>query len=125
MADFCRFPMEKVIETTTPINNKPSIQSENCTSTYGTPPPHHAWLKDQKSQNSGDRGTHKLTPDPLKVPEAFKYQERYKSPTDFMMSPVSKGLLARSRKTGAHLPLAENPPKIQNPCFQDAGYPQI
>ncbi|XP_042498999.1 uncharacterized protein LOC122077202 [Macadamia integrifolia] len=119
MADF---GMEKVIQT--PLNNKLSIQSENCTSADGTPPPHPASLRDQRSQNSGN-GTHKVTPDPLKVPEAFKHQERYKSPTDFMMSPVSKGLLARSRKTGSHLPPAENPPKLQNPRFQDSGHPQV
>ncbi|XP_043707223.1 uncharacterized protein LOC122656673 [Telopea speciosissima] len=112
--------MEKVIET--PLINKPSIQSENCTSAYRLPPPHHAWSRDKKSQNSGKR---KLTPDPLKVPEAFKYQERYKSPTDFMMSPVSKGVLARRRKTGEHLPPAKNPPKLLGPCFLDAGHPQI
>ncbi|KAJ4975040.1 hypothetical protein NE237_008214 [Protea cynaroides] len=114
-------PMEKVLETSL---NKPPIQSENCTSIDRTPAPHHVWLRNQRTQNSGNE-THKLTPDRLQVPEAFKYQERYKSPTDFMMSPVSKGLLARSRKTGAHLPLVINPPKLHDPCFQDAGHPQI
>lgn len=49
------------------------------------------------------------TPDRLKVPKAFKYPERYRSPTDLMMSPVSRGLLARSRKSHVVLP----PHKIQ------------
>ncbi|KAA0061342.1 uncharacterized protein E5676_scaffold692G00200 [Cucumis melo var. makuwa] len=38
------------------------------------------------------------TPNRLKLPIAFKYPERYKSPTDLMISPISKGLLARTRK---------------------------
>ncbi|KAG6607098.1 hypothetical protein SDJN02_00407 [Cucurbita argyrosperma subsp. argyrosperma] len=38
------------------------------------------------------------TPNRLKVPKAFKYHERYTSPTDLMMSPITKGLLARTRK---------------------------
>ncbi|KAI3784907.1 hypothetical protein L1987_44015 [Smallanthus sonchifolius] len=36
-------------------------------------------------------------PTPLIVPKAFKYPEMYMSPTDSIMSPVSKGLLARTR----------------------------
>ncbi|CAI9109842.1 OLC1v1009753C1 [Oldenlandia corymbosa var. corymbosa] len=47
-----------------------------------------------------------VTPDRLKVPKAFKYPERYTSPTDLMMSPISRGLLARSRKTTAPVPLS-------------------
>lgn len=38
------------------------------------------------------------TPNRLKLPIAFKYPERYTSPTDLMISPISKGLLARTRK---------------------------
>ncbi|XP_047319494.1 uncharacterized protein LOC124922900 [Impatiens glandulifera] len=41
-----------------------------------------------------------VTPDRLKVPKPLKYPERYKSPTDQMMSPISKGILARTRKGG-------------------------
>ncbi|OVA00810.1 hypothetical protein BVC80_9083g118 [Macleaya cordata] len=64
------------------------------------------------------------TPNPLKVPQSFKYPERYMSPTDLMMSPVSKGLLARSKKPGVLIPPTINPPKILEPCFQDEGLSQ-
>ncbi|KMT17264.1 hypothetical protein BVRB_2g039640 [Beta vulgaris subsp. vulgaris] len=39
------------------------------------------------------------TPDRLKLPKPFKFPERYTSPTDHMISPISKGLLARSRRS--------------------------
>ncbi|KAK6129140.1 hypothetical protein DH2020_037118 [Rehmannia glutinosa] len=60
--------------------------------------------------NSGKIGT----PDRLKVPKAFKYPERYTSPTDQIMSPVTRGILARSRKGSKLLPpSAAKQPKIQ------------
>ncbi|MED6110905.1 hypothetical protein PIB30_047321 [Stylosanthes scabra] len=46
-----------------------------------------------------------VTPDRLRVPKAFKYPER--SPTDSMVSPVTKGLLARTKRGG---PAALLPP---------------
>ncbi|KAL9242494.1 hypothetical protein vseg_016486 [Gypsophila vaccaria] len=54
------------------------------------------------------------TPDRLKLPKPFKYPERYTSPTDHMMSPISKGLLARTRRgrAGALLPPSITPSKI-------------
>ncbi|KAK9671348.1 hypothetical protein RND81_12G023800 [Saponaria officinalis] len=52
------------------------------------------------------------TPDRLKVPKPFKYPERYTSPTDHMMSPISKGLLARSRRGGALLPPSKTLSKV-------------
>ncbi|KAI3799133.1 hypothetical protein L1987_34423 [Smallanthus sonchifolius] len=66
------------------------------------------------------------TPDRLTVPKAFKYPEMYKSPTDQIMSPVSKGLLARtkSRKSSALLPSSftrNQQHKIQASKFQDLG----
>ncbi|KAF3586694.1 hypothetical protein F2Q69_00028640 [Brassica cretica] len=44
-----------------------------------------------------------VTPYRLRVPVAFKHPERYRSPTDAMMSPVTQGLLARSRKPSGSL----------------------
>ncbi|KAH9607254.1 hypothetical protein KSS87_014412 [Heliosperma pusillum] len=38
------------------------------------------------------------TPDRLSVPKPFKYPERYTSPTDQIMSPISKGLLGKTRR---------------------------
>nr|XP_043632261.1 uncharacterized protein LOC122603587 [Erigeron canadensis] len=73
------------------------------------------------------------TPDRLTVPKAFKYPEMYKSPTDQIMSPVSKGLLARAKsmKSAKSMkPSALLPPssstinqqhKIQASKFQDLG----
>ncbi|KAJ8546228.1 hypothetical protein K7X08_018811 [Anisodus acutangulus] len=55
------------------------------------------------------------TPERLKVPKPFKYPERYTSPTDQMMSPVSKRLLiGRSRKTSTLLPPSKNRPLHQH-----------
>ncbi|KAL3723365.1 hypothetical protein ACJRO7_035538 [Eucalyptus globulus] len=61
------------------------------------------------------------TPDRLKVPKAFKYPERYRSPTDLMVSPVTKGLLARSRKGGVVLPPSKDQLKVPDLRVQDAG----
>ncbi|XP_057481804.1 uncharacterized protein LOC130768732 isoform X2 [Actinidia eriantha] len=70
----------------------------------------------QKSQNT--------TPDRLKVPKAFKYPERYRSPTDLMVSPISKGLLARTRKPGILLPPTIVQPNIQDMSSQEVGLSQ-
>ncbi|GAB4828677.1 hypothetical protein Ancab_018343 [Ancistrocladus abbreviatus] len=59
------------------------------------------------------------TPDRLKVPKACKYPERYTSPTDHMISPISRGLLARSRKPGMLLPPQHILPKMQDAQNQD------
>ncbi|KAI9083321.1 hypothetical protein K1719_034687 [Acacia pycnantha] len=61
--------------------------------------------KDQIQKNPRNNEVCKpATPDRLRVPKAFKYPERYTSPTDMMISPVTVGLLARTRKCGALLP---------------------
>ncbi|KAL8471745.1 hypothetical protein ACS0TY_029110 [Phlomoides rotata] len=54
------------------------------------------------------------TPDRLKVPKPFKYPERYTSPTDQMMSPVTRGILAISKKGSKLLPPSVNQPKVRN-----------
>ncbi|KAL3636553.1 hypothetical protein CASFOL_018852 [Castilleja foliolosa] len=60
--------------------------------------------------NSGKTGT----PDRLKLPnKAFKHIERYTSPTDQMMSPVTRGILERSRKGSRLLPPSANLIKVQ------------
>ncbi|KAL5725817.1 hypothetical protein ACHQM5_008916 [Ranunculus cassubicifolius] len=63
-------------------------------------------------------------PNPLNVPKAFKYPERYMSPTDQMVSPISKGLIARRRKVGPILPPALNPPKMVDQGCQSVGVSQ-
>ncbi|KAH0997892.1 hypothetical protein GBA52_021756 [Prunus armeniaca] len=77
--------------------------------------------EDENSQNSGNDLRKPTTPDRLKVPKAFKYPERYTSPTDLMMSPVTKGLLARNRKGGALLPPSKNLLKPQDSGFAAVG----
>ncbi|KAH7848110.1 hypothetical protein Vadar_033907 [Vaccinium darrowii] len=79
-----------------------------------------------KLQNSGNDSPiiTGSAPDRLTVPKAFKYPERYTSPTDQMMSPISKGLLARSRKPGMLLPPTKNQTKIQDLTFQEVGLSQ-
>jgi len=60
------------------------------------------------------------TPDRLRVPIAFKYPERYRSPTDAMMSPVTKGLLARTRKSsGSLIPPSFNQTKVNFFIYQN------
>ncbi|KAI3747994.1 hypothetical protein L6452_10792 [Arctium lappa] len=92
--------------------NHPSTTSQE------TPPP--------LQMNSPAGGSAKiLTPDRLTVPKAFKYPEMYKSPTDQIMSPVSKGLLARtkSNKSSGLLPPSSTrnqQHKIQASKFQDS-----
>ncbi|KAL2897436.1 Transcription termination factor Rho [Bienertia sinuspersici] len=53
------------------------------------------------------------TPDRLKLPKPFKFSERYTSPTDNMMSPITKGILARKNKIGALLPPSITQSKAQ------------
>ncbi|KAL1338215.1 hypothetical protein HN51_032901 [Arachis hypogaea] len=61
-----------------------------------------------------------VTPDRLRVPKAFKYPERYTSPTDLMVSPVTKGLLARTKRGGALLPPpSKTETKIPDTSLQD------
>ncbi|XP_052204572.1 uncharacterized protein LOC127809649 isoform X1 [Diospyros lotus] len=87
---------------------KPPVQPENTHLDSKTPTP------DQNSQNSGGGSCISgcgAAPDRLEVPKAFKYPERYRSPTDLMMSPVSRGLLARTRKPGTPLPPTKNQSK--------------
>ncbi|CAK7355708.1 unnamed protein product [Dovyalis caffra] len=76
-------------------------------------PPKEDQEMDKKSENSSNDLRKSRTPDPLKVPKAFKHPERYRSPTDLIISPITKGLLARNRKGGALLPPSLNQPKAQ------------
>eukprot|EP00249_Psilotum_nudum_P001891 c14636_g1_i1 orf=259-723(-) len=57
-------------------------------------------------------------PNPVKVPPKmfFPYSDRYASPTDNIMSPISKGLLARNRKPIRQVP-AVTPPKMLTNTF--------
>ncbi|XP_068304012.1 uncharacterized protein [Pyrus communis] len=82
-------------------------QSEKTFSECKSPPP-PLQHKDENSLNSGNDLRKTTTPDRLKVPKAFKFPERYTSPTDMKLSPVTKGLLARNRKGGALLPPSKN-----------------
>ncbi|VVA96132.1 unnamed protein product [Arabis nemorensis] len=66
------------------------------------------------------------TPDRLRVPVALKYPERYRSPTDAMMSPVTKGLLARNRKaSGSLIPPSFNLTKIQDQRKPESGLSSV
>ncbi|KAI3462882.1 hypothetical protein Pfo_019545, partial [Paulownia fortunei] len=106
--------------TSNPPPKIPSIHEENNNPDQNTPPPPNQ-ANIQKSHNpicnSGKTGT----PDRLKVPKAFKYPERYTSPTDQMMSPVTRGILARSRKGSKLLPPSAKQTKIQALQLQELG----
>ncbi|XP_039005519.1 uncharacterized protein LOC120132895 isoform X1 [Hibiscus syriacus] len=119
LRETCMEMVEQAIEK--PFNS--STRPENG-GLENTPP-----LQDQKldenPQDSGKDLRKTCTPDRLKVPKAFKYPERYRSPTDSMMSPVTKGLLARNRKAGGSLlPPSINQTKIHELRVQDNGLSQ-
>ncbi|KAK6928096.1 hypothetical protein RJ641_006687 [Dillenia turbinata] len=101
------------MENENEVNSKTPIQLENTQILENqlTPPP--SFQTKEKPKNSGIEFGKNGTPDRLKVPKAFKYSERYTSPTDLMVSPVTKGVLARTRKAGARLPPAFNQIKVQ------------
>ncbi|KAK3032563.1 hypothetical protein RJ639_036802 [Escallonia herrerae] len=107
--------MEKMLETPP----RTALPSENTLLDHKTPL--QTQINDQGSPVSADSRKSTGTPDHLKVPKAFRYPERYTSPTDLMMSPVSKGILARSRKTAALLPPTKNLYKIGDSKVQEAG----
>ncbi|BBM96796.1 hypothetical protein MPTK1_1g00810 [Marchantia polymorpha subsp. ruderalis] len=70
----------------------------------------------ERNREEGKR----MIPPHIKVPpkKLFGYPERYKSPTDAMVSPISKGLLARNRRPARTLaPVV--PPKALENTFQD------
>ncbi|KAJ1381936.1 hypothetical protein SESBI_44670 [Sesbania bispinosa] len=108
---------------------KVPIQEQTTEPECKTPTP--VQQPQQNDHNSSHELRKPVTPDRLRVPKAFKYPERYTSPTDLMVSPVTKGLLARSKKGGGAL----LPPvrykynsaslcqllQIPDMCLQDAG----
>ncbi|TKY50185.1 hypothetical protein E2542_SST27642 [Spatholobus suberectus] len=109
--------MEK--ENTLKTPPKVPIQAQTSEPECKTPTP--VRQQDQNDHNSSNELRKPVTPDRLRVPKAFKYPERYTSPTDLMISPVTKGLLARIRKGGAVLPPGKNQPKILDMPLQDVG----
>ncbi|XP_027359486.1 uncharacterized protein LOC113868119 [Abrus precatorius] len=108
--------MENMLKTPPKV----PIQAQASESECKTPTP--VQQPDQHDHNSSNELRKPVTPDRLRVPKAFKYPERYTSPTDMMISPVTKGLLARSKKGGALIPPGKNQPKIPDMCLlQDVG----
>lgn len=66
--------MEKMENATeTPLESP--IEAENNPLEYKTPPQNQE--TDQNSQDSGNELRKSCTPDPLKVPKAFKFPERH------------------------------------------------
>ncbi|KAL6012013.1 hypothetical protein ACLOJK_002484 [Asimina triloba] len=66
----------------------------------------------QRSPIVGGAGLKNTAPHFITGSKAFNFTERYMSPTDRILSPISKGLLARNRKAGQLLPPSKTPPKI-------------
>lgn len=97
--------MDKMLQT---LPQSATADAENSPPNQPSSPP--------PASNSGINGT----PDRLKVPKPFKYPERYTSPTDQMISPVSRGILARGRKGGKLLPPSANQHKIQALKLQES-----
>ncbi|KAF5480194.1 hypothetical protein F2P56_000960, partial [Juglans regia] len=112
-------PAVILMENVLNVPPKSPIQPENTIIDCKTPPLNQQ--NDENHRNPGNDLRKPSTPDRLKVPKAFKYPERYRSPTDSMMSPVTKGLLARSRKGGVLLPPSINQTKIQDLRVQEVG----
>ncbi|XP_061366515.1 uncharacterized protein LOC133309731 [Gastrolobium bilobum] len=107
--------MENMLKTPPKV----PVQSQTPDPECKTPTP--VQQKVLNDQNSSNELRKSVTPDRLRVPKAFKYPERYTSPTDLLISPVTKGLLARSKKGGALLPPGKNQPKIPDMSLQDVG----
>ncbi|KAI4321333.1 hypothetical protein MLD38_034730 [Melastoma candidum] len=81
-----------------------------------TPPPSEIKMVAEPFQNRGGIELPKdVTPDRLRVPKPFIHPERYRSPTDKMVSPITRSLLARTRRRGGALlpPSMINPQKMQ------------
>jgi hypothetical protein len=69
-------------------------------------------LKERNIKDEWKRGT---PPNPVKVPptKLFSYADsRYMSPTDSMVSPVTRGLWARTHKPMSAFPPWAGPPKV-------------
>ncbi|KAG2384110.1 uncharacterized protein HKW66_Vig0151270 [Vigna angularis] len=89
------------------------IQAKKAEPECKTPTPAQQHHHNNDRSNSSNELRKPVTPDQLRVPKAFKYPERYTSPTDMMMSPITKGLLARTRRGGGvMLPTDRNQQKI-------------
>lgn len=70
----------------------------------------------------------KITPPNVKVPpkRAFGFSERYRSPTDSIMSPATRGLLARNKKSMRPIELPTYvPPKSVESTVSSAGQPSM
>ncbi|KAL2650264.1 hypothetical protein R1flu_018392 [Riccia fluitans] len=79
-----------------------------------------ALLKEMPFKERNREEVRRMIPPHIKVPpkKLFGYPEKYKSPTDAMVSPISKGLLARNRRPARTLaPVV--PPKALENTFQD------
>ncbi|KAK9050040.1 hypothetical protein SSX86_030991 [Deinandra increscens subsp. villosa] len=61
-------------------------------------------------------------PTPLVIPKAFKHPEMYTSPTDSIMSPVSKGLLARTRSKKSSRTLRSSSASTEQHKVQDSKF---
>ncbi|XP_027925035.1 uncharacterized protein LOC114182364 isoform X2 [Vigna unguiculata] len=107
---------------------KVPIQAQKAEPECKTPTPAQQQHQNNDRSNSSNELRKPVTPDHLRVPKAFKYPERYTSPTDMMMSPITKGLLARTRRGGGGggyggvmLPPDKNQPKILDMPLKDVG----
>ncbi|KAL2951100.1 hypothetical protein AAZX31_19G027700 [Glycine max] len=112
--------MEKknMLKTPPKVPIQPQTPEPECK----TPAP--VQQQDPNDHNNSSNELHKpVTPNRLRVPKAFKYPERYTSPTDLIMSPVTKGLLARTRRGGGAVlpPGGKNQPKILDMPLKDVG----
>ncbi|KAL0695868.1 hypothetical protein Bca4012_063048 [Brassica carinata] len=91
----------------TPLKTQPNHHEVTVPNSESPPRPLAETNKNQESpqraSSINDAMKKIVTPDRLRVPVAFKHPERYRSPTDAMMSPVTQGLLARSRKPSGSL----------------------
>jgi len=80
----------------------------------------------RERNKKGEDVKRKVVPNPVKVParSAMSYPERYMSPTDSLVSPVTKGVLARNRKP-MRLLNPWGPPKALESTFQGVLKPKL
>ncbi|GLJ32030.1 hypothetical protein SUGI_0645070 [Cryptomeria japonica] len=71
-----------------------------------------------KERNIENQNHKKISPVKVPLNNFSGFCERYKSPTDSLLSPVSTGLLARNEKAPKHVPLGA-PTKVLDDKFQE------
>eukprot|EP01018_Ginkgo_biloba_P013423 Gb_26295 [translate_table: standard] len=103
---------------------KTMVEGTEVTSVLKEKNTEHRNIVARRNKEEGKR----VSPPNVKVPpkKVFGFPERYRSPTDSIMSPTSRGLLARNRRSMRPIELpAYVPPKAMENTVQSVGSPPV